>query len=489
MRIIILTEGGRKIGFGHIARCGSIYEAFIRKGIAPDFIVNGDDSVKDVLGKTKSIVFNWLKDTKKLFGIIEGSEAVIIDSYLADRALYKKISEVTKAAVYIDDNKRIRYPKGVVVNGSIYAEKLKYPDTKANDYLLGTKFLALRQEFRNAPENKIKKELKTVMITFGGDDSGNMTPRVLRLLSAEFPRLKKRVVIGRSFNSVRQIMNVADDRTEFITYPDGKKMYESMRDADIAISAAGQTLYELARLGVPTIAIAVVKNQLNNLAGWKGAGFCVSAGWCKDRYLLPNISKAIKELEDGRARARFSRAGRRCIDGRGAVRIADFIVKRLNRYETAAKDIKLRRAGKDDCKDVWLWRNNVKTRKASFRGAHIPWREHKRWFNSKIADDGARIYIAGHGSEKLGVIRFEPALGGSRVSVNLNPDFFGKGLGPEIIRLGSKKFTSELNEADQIIAEIKEDNLISQKAFARAGYKCVSKRGDRLIYMMEGSCV
>jgi spore coat polysaccharide biosynthesis predicted glycosyltransferase SpsG len=28
MNVVILTEGGKNIGFGHVARCSSIYQAF-----------------------------------------------------------------------------------------------------------------------------------------------------------------------------------------------------------------------------------------------------------------------------------------------------------------------------------------------------------------------------------------------------------------------------------------------------------------------------
>ena len=49
MDVFILTEGGKSYGFGHVARCSSIYQAFIKRNISPIFIINGDDSVKSIL--------------------------------------------------------------------------------------------------------------------------------------------------------------------------------------------------------------------------------------------------------------------------------------------------------------------------------------------------------------------------------------------------------------------------------------------------------
>ena len=43
MNVVILTEGGKDYGFGHVARCGSIYQAFQYYNVFPKFLVNGDN--------------------------------------------------------------------------------------------------------------------------------------------------------------------------------------------------------------------------------------------------------------------------------------------------------------------------------------------------------------------------------------------------------------------------------------------------------------
>lgn len=50
-------------------------------------------------------------------------------------------------------------------------------------------------------------------------------------------------------------------------------MLSLMLKCDIAVTAAGQTTYELARIGLPTIAIGVVENQKFNIDGWLEIGF------------------------------------------------------------------------------------------------------------------------------------------------------------------------------------------------------------------------
>ena len=72
VKAFIITEGGDKMGFGHITRCISLSQAFEDKGLAPEFVVYGDSSVRDLLGGRKHEVFNWLKKREKLFGILTG---------------------------------------------------------------------------------------------------------------------------------------------------------------------------------------------------------------------------------------------------------------------------------------------------------------------------------------------------------------------------------------------------------------------------------
>ena len=49
MKVTILTEGGRDTGYGHITRCTSVYQAFEERGIKSQLIVNGDETIKNLL--------------------------------------------------------------------------------------------------------------------------------------------------------------------------------------------------------------------------------------------------------------------------------------------------------------------------------------------------------------------------------------------------------------------------------------------------------
>lgn len=144
--------------------------------------------------------------------------------------------------------------------------------------------------------------------------------------------------------------------------------------------------------------------------------------------------------------------------------------------------LRLNTATKNDCNDIWLWRNHPDARKNFFNEKTVSWQDHRKWFYSKINDPGTRIYLAVLKEDKIGVIRFEIKGSLVKVSVNLNPDFFGKGLGSKVIRFGTEKFLNETKVKKRIIAETKRDNIASQKAFAKAGYRIAKETRERLVY-------
>ena len=103
---------------------------------------------------------DWLKNREYIFSQLKNVDIAVIDSYLADLDFYKKVSQVVKTPVYIDDYKRLNYPRGIVVNPSIYGDKIKYPKKDNVKYILGKDYIILRREFWNVPEKNQQRDKK-----------------------------------------------------------------------------------------------------------------------------------------------------------------------------------------------------------------------------------------------------------------------------------------------------------------------------------------
>lgn len=313
MKVFIITEAGENIGFGHLMRMIAIYQGFEERGIRPKLIINADKSVINLLGGVDYEIFNWLHDNEKLFKIVENVDILIIDSYLADKDLYERLSKTVKLPVYYDDNNRIEYSRGIVINGNIYAKDLNYPKREDITYLLGLEYLPLRKEFWDIKLPQRKEKIENVLITFGGHDFRNLTPKVLSFLIKKYPHFNYHVVLGRkTFEEIKQ------NNIHYYYSLNAKEMLKLMLKVDLAISAAGQTTYELARVGLPTIAIGIADNQKYNLKGWKKIGFINEEIWFYDENLLEKIERNIESSHNLKNRV--------FIDGQGVRRICQKII-------------------------------------------------------------------------------------------------------------------------------------------------------------------
>ena len=330
MNTIILTEGGSKIGFGHITRCVSLYHAFKNKGARVSFIVNGDSSVKDPLRGIRYTALDWLKVREDIFRRAEKADIVLIDSYLADKEFYKNISKLVRVAAYMDDFNRMKYPKGFVINGIPGAKALKYLRSKDVKYLLGIRYMTVRKEFCALRRKPVKEGIpERVMVTFGGNDIKRMVPKVLRLLAVRYPDMARTAIVGKGFSreEVDDIEYIRDKMTELVYSPSPRKMKALMGRSDLAVSGAGQTLYELASLGVPTIAVAIADNQFNNIKSMLAAGAIKYAGRWNDDDILEKIAGCVGSLCDRQSRRMISNRAERLMGHKGADRIVGSLLE------------------------------------------------------------------------------------------------------------------------------------------------------------------
>ena len=468
-KAIIFTEAGNKFGYGHLMRCLAIAQGFQERGIKSVFYLRGNPDAGEILKEFLWKPIDWFKEPVDV-----KNKIVILDSYYADKNFCKKVYKEAKAVLFIDDNNRIPYPGGFVLNSTIGTEDIDYPDNPKIIYLLGPKYHSLRREFWEVQEKVIRERVEKILITFGASDMTNETLKILKMLKEKYPDLEKHIVVGKWFSNIWEIKAEADKKTVLIYYPDAERIKQEMLKADICISGGGQTAYELARVGVPTIGICFAENQEMNLKRWKKEGILQYVGWYNDEGLIEKISFGFDSIQSYSKRKSFNKAGKGCIDGRGAERLTQVIQeKALLQNKKGNTLLKLRNVTKDDCRDIWHWRNHPEVRKVCYETEPLRYNEHQRWFSDKINNTSTDFFIVeNENKQKIGQVRFEKnSKNAACINVNLNPIFFGKGLGSKIIKNATEYFMNKYSKIKVITAEILDSNIVSQKAFKKAGYK------------------
>ncbi|PKP61379.1 MAG: hypothetical protein CVT88_00155 [Candidatus Altiarchaeales archaeon HGW-Altiarchaeales-1] len=152
---------------------------------------------------------------------------------------------------------------------------------------------------------------------------------------------------------------------------------------------------------------------------------------------------------------------------------------KLNLNKELFEKINLRPADFSD-RDILLeWRNNIKVREKSFNSQIISKEEHEKWFNEVLKSEYVILLIGLLGKKRIGQIRFNINEKIAKISVNVSPDIIGKGFGPILIIKGSK-FLFENTNCEEIIAEIKSDNIASIKAFSKSGFTEIASDGNKI---------
>jgi UDP-2,4-diacetamido-2,4,6-trideoxy-beta-L-altropyranose hydrolase len=327
LRIAICTHGGPGIGLGHVQRCLTLAQAVARMGAQVTFVVNDNPSVLACIER-KSF---------EVVGISEGIEwpavslqvlakrhihVLVADSYDIGTDYLEIARQHIGALIAIDDLADRQLPVDIVVNAAVGAETLPYSRLTSGRLLLGPAYSLLRDEFACEPERSVRPVVERILITVGGSDVQNLTPRLIKWTRQVLPSVVLDVVIGPFFTDEP---NVADDK--IILYRDPQNMRDLMLRCDLALCSGGQTTYELAATGTPALAVQIADNQSANLIGMSAAGTLVRAGDVHDAGLEIYFKRMLSVVSDMGRRLAMSACGRALVDGQGAQRVARAIVK------------------------------------------------------------------------------------------------------------------------------------------------------------------
>ena len=120
---------------------------------------------------------------------------------------------------------------------------------------------------------------------------------------------------------------MADDNTVIYRNVEAEVMRDLMLAADLAISAAGQTINELAITGLPSVIFKVAENQGNNIAGWKNIGFVDEFIDATKDWHIDDLDKIMLKFENSEYRREIFCRGISQIDGKGAHRIMKAVTR------------------------------------------------------------------------------------------------------------------------------------------------------------------
>jgi spore coat polysaccharide biosynthesis predicted glycosyltransferase SpsG len=329
--IVFWADSGAGVGLGHVARCCAVARELRNRGVnvlilCPDprgatfACEQGEMAIEARYGFTQAL------------DAISGCASAVIDSYRLqpdDYAAARRAAAVL--VVFNDDGARVP-ACDVVVNGAPGAETLEYEKGAGTAYLLGAAYFPLRAAFRDldAPAKHIGPSVERVLVTVGGDDVHGLLGAFALSARAVYPHAQIVAVGVPRASTDREWMATCDVKVAPKDYP------ALVRDADVIVCGAGQTLVEAAVVGTPAAAVLLGDDQRHQHAAVIRAGAGVDGGaWtlAADERTA-TLRSALERLKDGGTRSEISRRGRQLVDGRGADRIAHALMARADAIST-----------------------------------------------------------------------------------------------------------------------------------------------------------
>ncbi|MGL2444902.1 CMP-N-acetylneuraminic acid synthetase [Helicobacter pylori] len=243
MPVKILCDAFVTSGLGHVRRCEKILSFIEKLGVKASLYLHKQDNINAFLEG------------------VGGNDFLIADSYCLNSKDFYLLKEKAKSLMVIEDEEHAKgfYPKNTkIMNFTLNA--LKHYNHASKDHYLGVGFYPVDARF--VYERSINTENKEVLITLGGSEQ-KILKEIVKILENKNVNLH----IISPYTPKNPPKN-----TRYYSPLSPLEFSSLMKFCACAISAAGQTLYELALSQTPSLILPIASNQIIQSQEFENSG-------------------------------------------------------------------------------------------------------------------------------------------------------------------------------------------------------------------------
>jgi RimJ/RimL family protein N-acetyltransferase len=272
-----------------------------------------------------------------------------------------------------------------------------------------------------------------------------------------------------------QSRSQAPPGVEVVDAPAGLR--DLLSNADLVVTAAGQTMLEALACGAPTVALVRVENQRAQAALVERTGAaCVS----EESGLATRIRTLSQAID---SRRELATRGPAAVDGLGAHRVADILLSSLYGSDGfPCFGIDLRAAETGDRDFLLELRNDRSAYPMYGTPRPVDADEHREWLARSLAAEGLELLVIEREGARCGQLRLDrvndahgPALW--EMSISISRVARGRGLGRRAILAGAL-LAWVRHRAGPIRASVHPRNEASLHAFQASGFTPNGHDGD-----------
>jgi len=330
--LLIRADAGLSVGTGHVMRMFALAEAWLELGGEVTFLGHVPDALT-ARGKALGVDMRQMSagaDAAQTRACAEqvGAHWVAADGYAFTEVWQRDARSNSVRLMIVDDNAENRpYAADCVLNVNVHATEAMYvARSPVTRLLLGPTYALIRSEFRRAlAVRQVPAFASRWLVTMGGSDPVDATGQFLAAIAdSNLAGVSIEVLVGpanprgeayASLASRSPVPVALSSAVSDVTVP--------MARADLALSASGGTVWELALMGVPAAVVSLAPNQAQLAASLAALGVAVPLGEAKAGGDGHGWLSAMKSLASN-AQSRTQMLSRACtlVDGQGPFRVA-----------------------------------------------------------------------------------------------------------------------------------------------------------------------
>jgi UDP-2,4-diacetamido-2,4,6-trideoxy-beta-L-altropyranose hydrolase len=334
--LLVRADANRTIGMGHAMRCLALAQAWQDAGGEAVFAMAEPspaiherllaEGIKVVLLGERPGSREDARATSDLANQ-HGVRWVVVDGYHFQSDYQRCMKDARLKVLFVDDaGKSGPYSADIVLNQNLHAGALMYSQRgRDTRLLLGASYILLRRDFTAFREvhHPVRAVARKLLVSIGGSDPDNITAKVFEMLPGlEVTGWEAIAVVAENspcFAGLAETIRIAALPIEIVQ--NAGDMAKLMRWADLAITAGGTTIWELAFMGVPAVAMTRGEHERLLLQAAAAQGVAIDVG--PFQSVTPReLGRVVASLAlDEARRLNMSAAGRTLVDGLGATRV------------------------------------------------------------------------------------------------------------------------------------------------------------------------
>lgn len=252
-KIIFRADGYLELGLGHIYNCITLAYSMIEHDVLLVTSENAKEGIEKI--KESNLKYCTIKNNQDIVDIIsEFKPDIWVNDCLDTTAEYiTQLKRLVGRVVTIEDLGTGVKEADAVIN-ALYENSIEQGKNVYNGY----KYVCLRDEFQIEAAKNFSTDVHNILIMFGGTDPSNLNKRIYQSIvgfSKKYQTIKFNFITGIGYDNKANGVITQESKNIFV-FPNVSRVSKYMKEADLAITSQGRTVFELAAMGVPSIVLS-----------------------------------------------------------------------------------------------------------------------------------------------------------------------------------------------------------------------------------------